>query len=147
MNPMFSDKSTRRKFLTVLGFASAGAIGIAVAPDGVRLVREENTAASGTSTSAAAGTMQMDLSGTQPPIKPGETFIYEFKIREGNAGSHMYHAHHNSAEQVTKGLLGPFIVEPKDPTTRPAHDVEYTIVLNDGSIGGFTLNGKGFPAT
>jgi FtsP/CotA-like multicopper oxidase with cupredoxin domain len=84
---------------------------------------------------------------TQPPIKPGESFTYEFPIREGNAGSHMYHSHSNSAEQVTKGLLGPFIVEPKDPTTRPAFDREYTLILNDGPIGGFTINGKGFPAT
>lgn len=84
---------------------------------------------------------------TQPPIKPGETFVYEFPIREGNAGSHMYHSHHNSAEQVTKGLLGAFIVEPKDPSSRPAFDREYTMVLNDGPIGGFTINGKGFPAT
>ena len=29
----------------------------------------------------------------------------------------------------------------------PAYDIEYTMVLNDGPIGGFTLNGKGFPAT
>jgi len=84
---------------------------------------------------------------TQPPIKPGETFTYEFPIREGNAGSHMYHSHHNAAEQVSKGLLGAFIVEPKDPSTRPAFDREYTIILNDGPIGGFTLNGKSFPAT
>src|SRR5215211_1739414 len=84
---------------------------------------------------------------TQPPIKPGEIFTYEFQAREGNAGSHMYHSHHNSAEQVTKGLLGAFIIEPKDPTTRPAFDVEYTMILNDGPIGGFTINGKGFPAT
>jgi len=84
---------------------------------------------------------------TQPPIKPGERFTYEFTIREGNAGSHMYHSHHNAAAQVTQGLLGPFIVEPKDPATRPAFDREYTLVLNDGPIGGFSLNGKGFPAT
>jgi FtsP/CotA-like multicopper oxidase with cupredoxin domain len=84
---------------------------------------------------------------TQPPIKPGETFVYEFPIRAGNAGSHMYHSHHNSAEQVTKGLLGAFIVEPKDLSSRPAFDREFTMVLNDGPIGGFTLNGKGFPAT
>ncbi len=84
---------------------------------------------------------------TQPPIKPGETFTYEFQIRDGNAGTHMYHAHYNSAEQVVKGLLGSFIVEPKDPATRPAFDREYTIVLNDGPIGGFSLNGKSFPAT
>jgi FtsP/CotA-like multicopper oxidase with cupredoxin domain len=84
---------------------------------------------------------------TQPPIKPGESFTYEFQIRDGNAGSHMYHSHHNSAEQVTKGLLGAFIVEPKDPSSRPAFDREYTLVLNDGPIGGYSLNGKSFPAT
>jgi FtsP/CotA-like multicopper oxidase with cupredoxin domain len=84
---------------------------------------------------------------TQPPIKPGASFTYEFTVRPGNAGSHMYHSHHNAAEQVTKGLLGAFIVEPRDPSTRPAFDREYTLVLNDGPIGGFTLNGKSFPAT
>ena len=84
---------------------------------------------------------------TQPIIKPGASFVHEFQIREGNAGSHMYHSHANSAEQVTKGLLGPFIVEPKDAGTRPAFDLEYTMVLNDGPIGGFSINGKSFPAT
>ena len=84
---------------------------------------------------------------TQPPIKPGETFTYEFTAREGNAGSHMYHSHHNSTEQVTRGLLGAFIVEPKDKSVRPAHDIEYTMILNDGPIGGYSLNGKSFPAT
>ena len=84
---------------------------------------------------------------TQPPIEPGERFTYEFPIREGNAGAHMYHSHHNAALQVTRGLLGAFIVEPKDPATRPAYDREYTMVLNDGPIGGFSINGKGFPAT
>jgi FtsP/CotA-like multicopper oxidase with cupredoxin domain len=84
---------------------------------------------------------------TQPPIKPGETFTYEFQIREGNSGSHMYHSHNNSAFQVTKGLLGPFIVEPRDPGAFAAFDREYTLVLNDGPIGAFTINGKSFPAT
>ncbi len=84
---------------------------------------------------------------TQPPIKPGGSFTYEFQLREGNAGAHMYHAHHNSAFQVTNGLLGPFIVDPKDRSTRPKHDREYTLVLNDGPIGGFSINGKSFPAT
>ncbi|MBA2754148.1 MAG: multicopper oxidase domain-containing protein [Chloroflexia bacterium] len=84
---------------------------------------------------------------TQPPIKPGETFTYQFPIRDGNAGTHMYHAHHNSAFQVTRGMLGPFIIEPRNPATRPAFDREYTIVLNDGPIGAFSLNGKSFPAT
>jgi len=84
---------------------------------------------------------------TQEPIKPGTGFTYEFDIRDGNAGSHMYHSHHNSAEQVTKGLLGAFIVEPRLPGDRPQFTREYTIVLNDGPIGGYSLNGKSFPAT
>jgi FtsP/CotA-like multicopper oxidase with cupredoxin domain len=81
---------------------------------------------------------------TQPPIKPGETFIYEFPIR--NAGTHMYHSHHNSAEQVTRGLLGAFIVEPKDKSREPEVDADYNIVLNDSALG-FTINGKEFPHT
>ncbi len=84
---------------------------------------------------------------TQPPIKPDETYTYEFQVKEGNAGSHMYHSHHNAAFQVTAGLLGAFIVEPKDPSTRPAFDVEYTMILNDGPIGAYSLNGKTFPST
>src|SRR5664279_501500 len=36
---------------------------------------------------------------TQNPIKPGETFTYEFTVRNPG-GSFMYHSHHNSAEQV-----------------------------------------------
>jgi FtsP/CotA-like multicopper oxidase with cupredoxin domain len=81
---------------------------------------------------------------TQPPIKPGETFTYEFVTKP--SGSHMYHSHHNSAEQVGMGLLGAFLVEPKDVTTQVAYDKEYVMILNDGPHG-FTLNGKGFPAT
>ena len=81
---------------------------------------------------------------TQPPIKPGETYTYEFTVP--NAGSHMYHSHHNSTTQVSKGLLGAFIVEPKDRSREPKVDVDYVMVLNDGPHG-FTLNGKGFPAT
>ena len=81
---------------------------------------------------------------TQPPIKPGESYEYHFTVP--NAGSHMYHSHHNSAEQVSKGLLGAFIVDPK--VANPAHhaDVDALMILNDG-MHGYTLNGKSFPAT
>jgi len=81
---------------------------------------------------------------TQPPIKPGETYTYEFTVP--NAGSHMYHSHHNATTQVSKGLLGAFIVEPKDRSREPKVDVDHVMVLNDGPHG-YTLNGKGFPAT
>jgi manganese oxidase len=81
---------------------------------------------------------------TQPPIKPGETFTYEFVVP--NAGSHMYHSHHNAAKQVGMGMLGAFIVAPKRPRAIEKVDVDYVMVLNDG-FHGYTLNGKGFPAT
>jgi len=81
---------------------------------------------------------------TQPAIKPGETSQYQFVTR--NSGTHMYHSHHNAAEQVTSGLLGAFIIEPKDKSREPVVDAEYTIVLNDTTLG-FTLNGRQFPYT
>ena len=81
---------------------------------------------------------------TQDPIKPGASFTYEFTAR--NPGSHMYHSHHNSAEQVTRGLMGALVIEPKDMSAEPKVDADYTLVLNDSGIG-LTLNGKGFPYT
>ncbi len=79
---------------------------------------------------------------TQRPIVPGETYTYEFTAR--NAGSLMYHSHHNATDQVGRGLLGAFIVE---PTANPVKaDREYVWISND-SLGGFTINGHGFPAT
>lgn len=81
---------------------------------------------------------------TQPVVKTGETYTYEFTVV--NAGSHMYHSHHNAAEQVTKGLLGAFIVEPKDKTTEPEYDSDYTMILNDSGVG-YTINGRSFPYT
>lgn len=77
----------------------------------------------------------------QDPVLPGESFTYQFKVTD-DPGTHMYHSHHNSTAQVGKGLLGAFIVE--DPT--PAWDAETTMVLGDGPLG-YTINGKGFPAT
>jgi FtsP/CotA-like multicopper oxidase with cupredoxin domain len=81
---------------------------------------------------------------TQPPIKPGASHTYEFTVP--NSGSHMYHSHHNAARQVGNGLLGAFIVEPRDISREPKVDVDYVMVLNDGPHG-YTINGKGFPAT
>lgn len=81
---------------------------------------------------------------TQPPVKPGETFTYEFTVT--NDGSHMYHSHHNAAKQVGLGLLGAFIVEPRSPLAVEKADIDHVMILNDGSHG-YTLNGKSFPAT
>jgi FtsP/CotA-like multicopper oxidase with cupredoxin domain len=81
---------------------------------------------------------------TQEPIEPGKTFTYEWTIR--NQGSHMYHSHHDSADQVNRGLLGAFIVMPQNRADYPQYDKEVILIMND-SLLGFTLNGKGFPAT
>lgn len=78
---------------------------------------------------------------TQAPVKPGESFTYEFTVAEP-PGTYMYHSHHNALAQVGKGLLGALIVEPD----RRSWDVEQTMILGDGPLG-YTLNGKGFPAT
>jgi plastocyanin len=80
---------------------------------------------------------------TQPAVMPGETYTYEFTVR--NAGSHMYHSHFMAEHQVPMGLLGAFIVTDRD-ADEPDADIDYTMILNDGPLG-FTLNGKGFPAT
>jgi FtsP/CotA-like multicopper oxidase with cupredoxin domain len=81
---------------------------------------------------------------TQPPVKPGASYTYEFTVT--TTGSHMYHSHHNAAKQVGLGLLGAFIVEPRRPRAIEQVDVDYVMILNDG-MHGYTLNGKGFPAT
>ncbi len=78
---------------------------------------------------------------TQLPIVPGQTYAYEFTAN--NAGSLMYHSHHNATDQVGRGLLGPFIVDAKPEPV--AADREYIWISND-ELGGFTINGHGFPA-
>ncbi|HEY7522309.1 MAG TPA: multicopper oxidase domain-containing protein [Candidatus Limnocylindrales bacterium] len=85
---------------------------------------------------------------TQEPIQPGASFTYEFVAR--TPGSHMYHSHHNATDQVGRGLLGAFIVEPRDPAQR--YDRLYgatqdIVWISNDALGGFTINGRGFPAT
>ncbi len=52
---------------------------------------------------------------TQPPIKPSETFTYEFTPPD--AGTFWYHPHANSLEQLGRGLAGAVIVEEREPVT------------------------------
>jgi FtsP/CotA-like multicopper oxidase with cupredoxin domain len=78
---------------------------------------------------------------TQKPFAPGEEYAYDFVAR--NPGSLMYHSHHNATDQVGRGLLGAFIVDPPKPQAE--YDREYTWISND-TLGGFTINGHGFPA-
>jgi hypothetical protein len=80
---------------------------------------------------------------TQKPFAPGESFTYEFTANR--PGSMMYHSHHNATDQVGRGLLGAFIVDPVDPAPVDRIDRDYIWISND-VLGGFTINGHGFPA-
>ena len=46
---------------------------------------------------------------TQPSVRPGETFTYEFDAVD--AGTFWYHPHSNSIEQVARGLYGVLVIE------------------------------------
>ena len=83
---------------------------------------------------------------TQKPIKPGDSFTYDFVTRAPQVA--MYHSHHDAAKQVTNGLLGAFYVgEMPLPAGTPKPAVDVPMVLNDAGTIGFSLNGKSFPAT
>ena len=61
-----------------------------------------------------------------PGIKPNETFVYRFPVRQH--GTYWYHSHSRFQEQT--GLYGGIIIDPqvKDPIE---YDREYVIVLSD----------------
>ena len=85
---------------------------------------------------------------TQLPFATGESFTYEFTATP--AGSHMYHSHHNATDQVGRGLLGAFIVEPRRAAESYARKYGVTqevVFIHNDAVGGFTINGHGFPAT
>jgi len=63
---------------------------------------------------------------TQPPIRPGKDFAYEFALPD--AGTYWYHPHLSSYEQVARGLYGVLIVEERDPI---AVDRDVAWVLSD----------------
>ncbi len=50
---------------------------------------------------------------TQPQIKPGETYVYEFTLRQ--SGTFMYHPHADEMVQMAMGMMGMFIIHPKTP--------------------------------
>jgi FtsP/CotA-like multicopper oxidase with cupredoxin domain/plastocyanin len=82
---------------------------------------------------------------TQDPVKPGDTFAYEF-VAQGPAVG-MYHSHHHAEHQVPDGLAGAFIIgdEPLPAGVTVAQEVP--MMLNDAGVIGLSLNGKSFPGT
>ena len=59
-------------------------------------------------------------------IRPGETFTYQFDVRQ--AGTYWYHSHSGFQEQ--RGIYGPLVIEPRgdDPIKS---DREHVILLSD----------------
>jgi len=64
-----------------------------------------------------------------PGIKPGQTFVYEFPIKQ--SGTYWYHSH--SGLQEAEGHYGPIVIDPAEPDP-VAYDREHVIVLSDFSF-------------
>ena len=64
---------------------------------------------------------------TQPPIDVGKTFVYEFVLQR--SGTFMYHPHADEMTQMAMGMMGLFIVHPKDPRQFKV-DRDYGFILN-----------------
>ena len=96
---------------------------------------------------------------TQKSIGPGETFRYEFTLRQH--GTHMYHSHHDEMTQMALGTMGLFVIHPRRPKEqRPDRDFAFLTSewrldtgtsrpnpneMTDFNI--FTFNAKVFPGT
>jgi FtsP/CotA-like multicopper oxidase with cupredoxin domain len=96
---------------------------------------------------------------TQPHILPGETYVYEFTLRQH--GTLMYHPHSDEMTQMALGMMGFFIIHPKRPVG-PRVDRDFAIFLAEWFIppGGsrpnpnvmldfnmFTFNSRAYPGT
>ncbi|MDO9476762.1 MAG: copper oxidase, partial [Pseudohongiella sp.] len=68
---------------------------------------------------------------TQPSIKPGETWVYEFPLKQH--GTHMYHPHADEMIQMAMGMMGMFIIHPRVPDANPV-DRDYALLLHNWAI-------------
>src|SRR5450432_1762 len=76
---------------------------------------------------------------TQKHIPPGETYAYEFTLRQH--GAQMYHPHSDEMTQMAMGMGGFFIIHPKEGYPQPV-DRHFLIFLQEWAIepGTFTPN-------
>ena len=93
---------------------------------------------------------------TQPQIRPGETFAYEFTLRQH--GTHMYHPHADEMTQMAYGMMGLFIIHPRvaEPIDRDFAFLLHNWALKPGTwrpdpsimveFDQWTFNSKMFPA-
>jgi manganese oxidase len=95
---------------------------------------------------------------SQKGILPGETYVYEFTLRQH--GTQMYHSHGDEMIQIGLGAMGFFIIHPRKPQHKI--DRDFAIFLNEWFVppGGktpnpnimtdfniFTFNSRAFPGT
>jgi FtsP/CotA-like multicopper oxidase with cupredoxin domain len=95
----------------------------------------------------------------QREIRPGETYAYEFTLRQH--GTHMYHPHVDEMLQMAVGMMGMFVIHPRQPED-PAMDREFAIMLHEFAVhpgtyrpdpsimtefNMFTFNSRVFPGT
>jgi CopA family copper-resistance protein len=59
-------------------------------------------------------------------IRPGETYVYRFKLRQ--AGTYWYHSHSGFQEQ--RGLYGPLVIEAREPEPFK-YDRDHVVMLTD----------------
>ena len=59
-------------------------------------------------------------------IRPGDTYVYRFEVRQ--AGTYWYHSHSGFQEQ--RGLYGPLVIEPREPSPFK-YDREHVVMLTD----------------
>jgi CopA family copper-resistance protein len=59
-------------------------------------------------------------------IRPGETYVYRFTVRQG--GTYWYHSHSGFQEQ--QGLYGPLIIDPAEPAPF-TYTREHVVMLSD----------------
>lgn len=96
---------------------------------------------------------------TQRPIRPGETFLYEFTLRA--PGTYLYHPHYDEMTQIALGMAGLFIVHPRRPRG-PRVDRDFALLTHEfhlpvgarrpdpnamADFNVLTFNGKCYPAT
>jgi FtsP/CotA-like multicopper oxidase with cupredoxin domain len=68
---------------------------------------------------------------SQPQIKPGQTYVYEFEARR--PGTFMYHPHADEMVQMAMGMMGFWVTHPKTPKATPGYqdcDRDFCFLLN-----------------
>ncbi|MBV8081440.1 MAG: multicopper oxidase domain-containing protein [Candidatus Eremiobacteraeota bacterium] len=85
---------------------------------------------------------------SQPPVPPGQSFVYQFVVRQ--PGTYIYHTHVDDLNQLDRGLYGAVVVEPATPAGPPP-DRDYLMLISSWKIYSstenyFSINGKSYPS-